>query len=133
MKFDITFFVVADLRVWLFDCSLLLFLGFLHLVFTLLELLFLLVIVEDMEEVIDWAIPLLAGLIDRCLELHRGFLLADIQEKSTLDEADRRLVQFFQTCDQHQDQQVNEDVSVLSDLEEGLTGELLEGFLEVVR
>ena len=89
-------------------------------------LLLFLVIIDDVEEVVDRPVPLLSGLIDRLLELNRGLLLTDSQEQSLFHELDRLLVELFKISDEHQNQQVDEDISVLSDLEESLASKLLE-------
>ena len=64
----------------------------LDLGFPLGLLLLLLSIVEDVEKVVDGAVPLLACLVDGVLELHGGLLFADVEEKGCLDEADRGLI-----------------------------------------
>lgn len=55
-------------------------------------LLFLLpVVLDNVEQVVNGAVPLLASQVNRVLELDCGLLLADVEEKSPLDEADRLL------------------------------------------
>ena len=117
--------------------SLLCFLPFLTfvglcLLLTLLELCVLLSVVVDVEYVVDWAIPLLASRVNRMLELNSGFFLADTQKEGLFDKGNVRLVKLIQSCHEHQDEQVDENVSVLSDLEEGLTGQFFEGFFKIV-
>ena len=67
------------------------------------------------------------------LELNSGFFLAYTQKEGLFDKGNVRLVELIESCDEHQDQQVDENVSVLSDLEEGLTGQLFKGLFEIVR
>ena len=85
-----------------------------------------------MEDVVDGAVPLLASLVNRVLERNSGFFLTDAEEECLFDKRDVRLVKLVQTSYQHQDEQVDEDVRILPDFEEGLTGQLFEGFFEVV-
>ena len=85
-----------------------------------------------MEQVVNGAIPLFAGLVDGVLELHRGFLLAHVQEQSVLNEADRLQVQLIESSHEHQYEQVDENVGVLPDFEEGLTRQFFEGLLVVI-
>ena len=85
-----------------------------------------------MEHIIYWSVPLLSCQIDFLLELHRGFLLADIEEERLLHPLNRDRIKLGQVTNQHQDQQVNEDISVLSDLKECLTCQLLKHLLNDV-
>lgn len=100
---------------------------------TLLQLCILLLVHVDVEDVVNGAVPLLASLVNRVLERNSGFFLADAEEECLFDKRDVRLVELIQASHQHQDKQVDEDVRILSDLEEGLTGQLFECFFEVVR
>lgn len=100
---------------------------------TLLQLCILLLVHVNVEDVVDGAVPLLASLVNRVLERNGGFFLADAEEERFFDKRDVRLVELIQASYQHQYKQVYEDVRILSDLEEGLTGQLLECFFEVVR
>ena len=91
----------------------------------------LLVVVNDVEEVVDRPVPLLARRIDRVLERHGRLFLAHVEEQRLLDPADCPLVELLEAGDQHQHQQVDEDVRILADLEESLAGKLLPDFLLV--
>lgn len=50
--------------------------------------LFLPVVLDHVEKVVDGAVPLLASQIYRVLELNRGLFLTDVEEKRPLDKAD---------------------------------------------
>lgn len=82
-----------------------------------------------MEQIVDGAVPLLACLVNRLLELHSGLLFAHVQEECALHEADRGLTELIKTCNEHQHKQVDEDVCILPDLQEGLRCKLLKRLL----
>lgn len=62
----------------------------LSLLLLLLDLLLLLAVtLQDVNDIVDWSVPLLACVVNLLLELDSGFLLTHVEEESLLDPLDR--------------------------------------------
>ena len=87
------------------------------------------VIGNDMEQVVVWPVPLTLGDADLCPEVDRGLLLTHVQEQGSLHPVDRGLVELLEVANQHESQQVDKNVCVSPDLQEGFDRAALECFL----
>jgi len=84
-------FILADALLALLSC--------LFLLFLLLVILF--PVVDNVEQVVDRTVPLFPRLVNRVLKLDGGFLLTDVEEKSSLDEGNGFFIELSQVSNEH--------------------------------